>query len=342
MIVNYFGHKVFCIENDNNIILTNPWFTKKGAYFSTWYPYPKNYHLTFEIKEKMLSKNSYVYISSLDEDCYDENFMNFLGDNVTILLSPLLSNKTDYFRYKYRNIKILEREGNISYDNGLMIKWDNESFYYLEKINNNKLNVTTLVYDLFKFGPKGFYQIDKQFLENISYQNCILTYPPVFFYPDLYEKNIEYLSILDPSQNWKDDLDKYKSELEINIFKVIYDMKQFGSYNELRHCQTSIERYFKLFYDLLKSKICYLDVDPILVKVENVNTYYQLDFRNKLIKETEEDQERYIEFESYFVKKLVCQETTFNKVYKTLQVKSNNVDDIILQKIFNINDTECI
>ena len=70
--LKYWGHNCFSIESKSSILLIDPWFSEKGAFFSSWFQYPKNHFL----KEKVLyllskKNNSYIFISHEHEDHFD-------------------------------------------------------------------------------------------------------------------------------------------------------------------------------------------------------------------------------------------------------------------------------
>ena len=45
MNITFFGHNCFVLSNDEICLITDPWFTKKGAFFGSWFQWPINHHL---------------------------------------------------------------------------------------------------------------------------------------------------------------------------------------------------------------------------------------------------------------------------------------------------------
>ena len=89
--LKYWGHNCFSIESNTSILLIDPWFSKNGAFFSSWFQYPKNHFL----KEKVLKllsikKNSYIFISHEHEDHYDEDFLKSIPAKTNIIIPNFL------------------------------------------------------------------------------------------------------------------------------------------------------------------------------------------------------------------------------------------------------------
>ena len=47
--IYYWGHNCFSITQKDSILLINPWFSDSGAFFGSWYQYPKNHHLKSKV-----------------------------------------------------------------------------------------------------------------------------------------------------------------------------------------------------------------------------------------------------------------------------------------------------
>ena len=39
--LKYWGHNCFSVESKSSLLLIDPWFSDKGAFFSSWFQYPK-------------------------------------------------------------------------------------------------------------------------------------------------------------------------------------------------------------------------------------------------------------------------------------------------------------
>ena len=74
MNILYLGHAGFLIENENTIIITDPWITP-GTFDKAWFQYPRNEHVKNIILDKLNSnKEIYIYISHEHMDHFDPTF----------------------------------------------------------------------------------------------------------------------------------------------------------------------------------------------------------------------------------------------------------------------------
>jgi hypothetical protein len=294
MIVSYFGHHIFCIENDNNIVLTNPWFSKFGAYQNTWYPFPKNFHLLNTIKQKLNNnKNKYIYINSSDPDCYDKEFINSLGLNITIILSPLCEHLYDELRYKFQNIIILDNSfyDIFDYNNGLVIKLDNKIFYYLEDLYNDNyisdVNILTMNhYDIVGNQINNKYDNVIKCLNKINHQYYIPINAPVFFYDTLYDMNFRdehpfaYNLKKYINNNVNDNILVMNSNDKIDLLNNKIDITEFELQSYLHDYKNEINpilvrRIFDIRQQYMLSKISVTVIFDKLYKVlvDNINKF---------------------------------------------------------------------
>ena len=89
--LKYWGHNCFSVESKSSLLLIDPWFSDKGAFFSSWFQYPKNHFL----KEKVLNllskkNNSYIFISHEHEDHFDEDFLKSIPAKTTLIIPNYL------------------------------------------------------------------------------------------------------------------------------------------------------------------------------------------------------------------------------------------------------------
>ena len=81
MRVTSIGHAGLHIETAHGTILCDPWFSP--AYFASWYPFPANDGLDFE----MLGRSDYLYVSHLHLDHYDPAWLaEHMSKDTTVLL----------------------------------------------------------------------------------------------------------------------------------------------------------------------------------------------------------------------------------------------------------------
>jgi len=375
MIVSYFGHHIFCIENDNNIILTNPWFSKSGAYQNTWYPFPKNMHLINIIKNKLKNKkNKYVYLNSSDQDCYDKEFINSISNDVIILLSPLCDHLYDELRYKFCNI-IKINEFNLEgfmYHNGLIIEMDDKKFYYLESFSDKfvkNVNImTTIHYKIEDNEIKNNYDQTIDYINKVNPQYFVAINPPVLFYPSLYEKviddgyplaynfknysnmdNMLVMNCNDTIELSLDDkinltdldiksyLENYKDSVNPILIRRIFDIKQQYMLSKL----SSKNIFDKLYSELVNniSKFKDYNGNSLIIKLQNVDDkWIILNFEKSKVEICQGNidmNNSILEFELYSLDQLLKNKITWKELFLTFQVECINVDDYII-KLFTM------
>lgn len=80
MKITYLGHAGFCVENNDVIIIMDPWLSASGAYDSAWFQLPCNHHLADFVSKKLAEngKEKYLYISHEHKDHFDPEFIESL------------------------------------------------------------------------------------------------------------------------------------------------------------------------------------------------------------------------------------------------------------------------
>ncbi|GCE22240.1 Rieske 2Fe-2S domain-containing protein [Dictyobacter kobayashii] len=82
MKITYLGHAGLFIETQFGSILCDPWYTP--AYFSSWFPFPDNEML---MRTKVGCKPTYLYISHLHQDHFDQTYLKqYVWSGATVLL----------------------------------------------------------------------------------------------------------------------------------------------------------------------------------------------------------------------------------------------------------------
>lgn len=56
MRVKFFGHNCYILQGKNVVVVTDPWLTKSGVFFGSWFQWPINHHLKDQLAE-YLNKN---------------------------------------------------------------------------------------------------------------------------------------------------------------------------------------------------------------------------------------------------------------------------------------------
>ena len=88
MELKFFGHASVYIKTDKVSIVTDPWFSKKGAFLGSWYQFPDNTEIDFSWTKDL----DYVCLSHEHEDHYDIEFLKSASNNESSSsLSPFQS-----------------------------------------------------------------------------------------------------------------------------------------------------------------------------------------------------------------------------------------------------------
>ena len=87
------GHAGFVYSTKDFIIIMDPWLSSEGAYFNSWYQFPRNHHLEIDIIE-LISKDArkkYIYLSHHDKDHIDISFLESIKHENIIYFIPNFS-----------------------------------------------------------------------------------------------------------------------------------------------------------------------------------------------------------------------------------------------------------
>jgi UDP-MurNAc hydroxylase len=85
--LKFWGHNCFSITTEHSVLLIDPWFSNSGAFFGSWFQYPKNHHCEDKVLDLLESKkNSFIFISHEHQDHYDPNFLKRIPANATIII----------------------------------------------------------------------------------------------------------------------------------------------------------------------------------------------------------------------------------------------------------------
>lgn len=108
VLITHLGHAGLMIENDDIIIICDPWI-EPGAFDDSWFQYPRNEHMKDFIINKLneSNKDKYIYVSHEHKDHYDPKFLNSLPNrDFTIIIANFRRTfLLDWFNnYKCKNI----------------------------------------------------------------------------------------------------------------------------------------------------------------------------------------------------------------------------------------------
>lgn len=98
MKVTFYGHNCFVLKGKNVVVVTDPWLTKKGAFFGSWFQWPLNHHLIDQLKDDLNTvKQTILYISHEHQDHFDIETLRDIKANIDICIIP---NYEDKFLYQ--------------------------------------------------------------------------------------------------------------------------------------------------------------------------------------------------------------------------------------------------
>lgn len=145
--LRFWGHNCFSIESNKSVLVTDPWFSNSGAFFGSWFQYPKNHHLKDHFLNLLnLKENVFIFISHEHQDHYDINFLKDLPAKAKIIipkyLDPSFRDAISNLGYevtelddsiekkidKEISIKLYISDIGINHDSAIMIKKDSFTF----------------------------------------------------------------------------------------------------------------------------------------------------------------------------------------------------------------------
>ena len=73
MNITCLGQSSFCLEDENNIIIIDPWLSENGVFDHSWFQYPQNNHMIIFLEEKLKeNKKKYIYVSNEEKNHFDK------------------------------------------------------------------------------------------------------------------------------------------------------------------------------------------------------------------------------------------------------------------------------
>ncbi|MCF2529262.1 Rieske 2Fe-2S domain-containing protein [Yinghuangia soli] len=80
--VHFYGHACIYVQTPDVSLVVDPWFTRRGAFLSTWHQFPRNDQLDLE----PLRAADYVFLSHEHRDHFDPEFLRTLRPDTKILI----------------------------------------------------------------------------------------------------------------------------------------------------------------------------------------------------------------------------------------------------------------
>lgn len=92
--LKFWGHNCFSVETDDSILITDPWISEKGAFFGSWFQYPKNHHFIKDVLDLLKSKeNAFIFVTHEHQDHYDINFLNLISESTKIIIPSYIDKR---------------------------------------------------------------------------------------------------------------------------------------------------------------------------------------------------------------------------------------------------------
>jgi UDP-MurNAc hydroxylase len=109
--LHFMGHNCYLVDGLETFLLIDPWLSNKGAFFGSWFQYPKNHHLRDEIVNLSVKKKGFVYFSHEHQDHFDLDTLCLLSPNTTIII-PSYRDKFLFKIIKENGFECIELEEN--------------------------------------------------------------------------------------------------------------------------------------------------------------------------------------------------------------------------------------
>lgn len=145
--INFLGHNCFSIETNESLLIIDPWFSRSGAFFGSWFQYPTNHHLLEGLFAKSLNKKLYIYITHEHQDHFDaETLGKFKKSSIFIIPKfddDYLKNKImdmgfscieisdceEYALEMQFKIKVFISDVGINHDSAVLVSIDDITFF---------------------------------------------------------------------------------------------------------------------------------------------------------------------------------------------------------------------
>ena len=211
--LKFWGHNCFSIVSNTTLLLIDPWFSKSGAFFGSWFQYPKNHHLQGEVLD-MLNKyeNSFIFITHEHQDHYDKEFLSNVQKNTTIII-PNYKDKNFKQDCESLGLKVIEIQDTDKFNLS-------KEFWikpYISHIGINHDSAILVVTEKFKF----FNQNDCKIFDRLSEIHGYIDYysvqfsgatwhPSNFILSDKRKKEISYQKVKNKLNNVLRGINSFK------------------------------------------------------------------------------------------------------------------------------------
>jgi UDP-MurNAc hydroxylase len=198
----FYGHNCFVFNHDDTILITDPWFSKSGAFFGSWFQWPINHDFLDILIKKTLNKNVFIYLSHEHQDHFDLDTLKKFSKKTSFIIpnynDKFLINKINklgfntielndsqiFFLKDSFSIKLLIIDTGINHDSAAIISIKDKIFINQNDCKiydrlltlNNKINFYSVQYSGANWHPnsfKSFNEEEKKKVSKIKVQNKI-------------------------------------------------------------------------------------------------------------------------------------------------------------------------
>lgn len=115
MNVKFYGHNCFLLTGSESCVLTDPWLSRNGAFFGSWFQWPVNHDLLAPLIDDLKTRGSVtLYISHEHQDHFDVATLKEIRPHITKCVIPdyhdkFLKNELVSIGYEVTELADLER-----------------------------------------------------------------------------------------------------------------------------------------------------------------------------------------------------------------------------------------
>ena len=216
----FLGHNSFQFETHDSILVTDPWFSPKGAFFGSWFQYPKNHHLLSEFLDlSYQDRRLYIYLSHEHQDHFDLSTLEKLNKENTRILIPKFHDDylLKFLRSKYFEVQEVDHHESMRIDASMSITM------FTSDVGINHDSAVLIAWNGLKFfnqnDCKIFDQLEELKDENIDYYSVQFSgatwHPSCFAFSAKRRQLISEKKILNKLENVANGIDILKPKYYI-------------------------------------------------------------------------------------------------------------------------------
>ena len=211
--LKFFGHNCYLIENNETFLLIDPWLSSKGAFFGSWFQYPKNHHLRDELVNLSIKKLGFVFFTHEHQDHFDLETLKMF-DRKTKVIIPFYKDRFLFQKIKENGFDCLE----ISEESNMLLGTQISIKVFISEVGINRDSAIFVKTNSFTF----FNQNDCKIFDRLHEIKEEITYYTVQFsgatgHPVCYTNY---------SDNEKVEISLLKNSSKLNnVIKAIYLLK---------------------------------------------------------------------------------------------------------------------